>query len=831
MVSNQKALQLALWWTTINLNVVVKEMDKQSYSYNGIIMARENISRRSRSSLKRDNSQALNLAIVLVSCFLMGRAFIFEGIAPFGVAFFAVMLKRPKGRMAAFIAIIIGMVSVGVGGFILKYAGAMGLFFLLFNVWGDNRVFQNNYVMAFCNGGILFAANMIYNGLAPGGILSYDYILASFESAIAFVLIFVFDNVLSLVLDAKKRRILSNEEMISMGIFFTLLIIGIWDVNFYGLSLRNIFSVLFIIVTAYVGGIGIGATMGILMGLVLSMASGPDPTLIAGLGVCGLIAGTFRDLGKVFTGFSFLLANALMALYISKSTIPILSFQEIMISTGLLILIPNKALAYIRQFLDYSLMRFKEQNYYIKRMQELTVARLNEFSKVFGELSSAFNQISSSTETGQDEITKLLDIIASQVCSSCPLYGNCWKRDFHGTYNEMFHIITAIESQGQLDESHIRGELAKKCIHIDKLVDTINKVYGLYKSNLKWRGKIQESRQLVAQQLDGVSGVINQLAKELDINIHFKKELEDSIQLELDKVGIRTKEILVIEKPGGKLEISIHKRTCGGRRDCSRKIQGIITRLTGKKMTSNASACTALGKEECLLKLVEAQELDVMTGIARKAGGSSGICGDSYSFNSLADGKYMLALSDGMGIGRKAEHESSVVVSLLENFLSAGFQLDITIRTINSILLLRSQEEMFATADLCLLDLVSGRADFVKIGAVATFIKREDYVEVIKASSLPIGILDNVQSEIASTRIRDGDIIVMITDGVMDNAHKGDKAEEWLTGTIGNLDTRNPQDMADKIMEAVLREGTVDKNKLFGDDMTIMVSRVWKSFS
>ncbi len=181
-----------------------------------------------------------------------------------------------------------------------------------------------------------------------------------------------------------------------------------------------------------------------------------------------------------------------------------------------------------------------------------------------------------------------------------------------------------------------------------------------------------------------------------------------------------------------------------------------------------------------------------------------------------------------MGVGSKAADESRAVISLLENFLEAGFDLDITISSINSTLLLRSQDEIFATVDLCLLDLISGNADFVKIGAVSTFIKRRDCVEVIKASSLPIGILDNVQPEAAALKLRDEDMVIMITDGVLDNTNKGKEAEEWLVNVINSMDTRNPQEMADYIMESVLKLETVDKDKPFGDDMTIMVTRVWK---
>ncbi|NLY60240.1 MAG: stage II sporulation protein E [Clostridiales bacterium] len=812
-------------------------MEKQGYSYYGTIAAADRVTsglnRKSTpgtryTGTKKKYGYILSTVFIVLSCFFMGRAFILENIAPFCLAFYSAILSRQRGRLVAFVSVLGGMLSVSIGGFIFKYALAMGFLFLIYNLVEKTRLGNSKFFLAFMTASILSLISLVYKAIIPGGILFYDYMLTAFEAAIVFALVYVFDNVLSAVLDVKKRRILSNEELISIGIFAALIIAGMWEVVTFNLSLRNILSILFIIIAAHIGGVGLGAAMGILMGLVLSMAAQPDPILIAVLGVCGLIAGTFREMGKIFTGLTFLLANALMSFYISSSTVTIVSFREILASSILLVLIPQKALSHLRQFLDYSLMRFREQNFYINKMQELTVGRLGEFSRVFKELSAAFGNISQKARTGQDDIAKLFDIISSQVCHSCALYSSCWERDFCSTYKEMFDMVTILESEGVLEKKDIKGQLANKCINMDKLLESIYQVYGIYKSNLKWKSKIEECRQLVAQQLEGVSTVVEQLARELDISIEFKKDLEEAVTIELDKAGIRVKEVLVIQKSNGSMEVNIRKDSCSGRRDCTRKIQKIVSRTIGRRMTPSQTPCTALSKGECMLNLVEAKEFQVSTGIARKAGQSSGICGDSYSFNPLADGKYMLALSDGMGIGSKAADESRAVISLLENFLEAGFDMDTTIRSINSTLLLRSQDEIFATVDLCLLDLISGNADFVKIGAVSTFIKRKDYVEVVKASSLPIGILDNVQPEAVSLKLRDEDMIIMITDGVLDNTAKGKEAERWLAGIIDSLDTRNPQEMADYIMESVLKMETGDRSKAFGDDMTIMATRVWK---
>ena len=111
-------------------------------------------------------------------------------------------------------------------------------------------------------------------------------------------------------------------------------------------------------------------------------------------------------------------------------------------------------------------------------------------------------------------------------------------------------------------------------------------------------------------------------------------------------------------KPGGSVEVNIHKKSCNGRRECTRKVESIVSRALGRRMTANQSTCTAMGRDECVLRLLEAEEFQVSTGVARKPGKSGEVSGDSYSFNALAHGKYMLALSDGMGIGHKARRKA-----------------------------------------------------------------------------------------------------------------------------------------------------------------------------
>jgi len=800
-------------------------MQKEAFSYRGII-GQAQIRNQVVGKKEQVRKDSIIIELMLAfCCLIIGRTMILGQVSPVRVSLYAVMLQRKKGRLSAFIAVTAGMFSIGIGGTTFKYIGAMMAVFIILKAVDKIKGYCGIFTAALSVLAALVISNLVYGSLRPGGMLIYDYILMALEGVLGYVMVYVFQHVMAVALEKTRRRILSNEEMISISIFVALLISGLWDVNIFGLSTRNILSILLVLIFSYIGGPGVGASMGIMVGLVLSLSSVQEPVLIAIFGVCGLIAGTFRELGRIFTGCAFILTNALMVFYVNKSTSVILSFNEIVASTIILTILPAKSLKYIGQFLDYTLMRFKEQNYYIKRMQELIVERLTEFSKVFQQLAIAFDSISNKNKfKGQEDISNLFDLIAQKVCKSCSFYENCWNRDFYKTYSIMFELLSTAESKGGFTKKDIPPDLARKCIHMNEVTEAVNQIYDLYSSQLKWREQIDECRQLVAYQLQGVSNVVRQLATEMNIDMSFKKDLEEAVQLELDKAGIRCREVLVVEKSDGNIEVNIRKRPCRGQKECTRKIERIVSQILGKNMTTNISSCMAVGKNECVLQLKEAQRFQVITGISRRACQTMDLCGDSYSFNALPDGKYMLALSDGMGTGSRAAEESSAVISMLENLMEAGFDMDITMRTINSILLVRSREEMFATADLCVLDLVSGSADIVKIGAVSTFIKRRDHVEVIKASTLPIGILDNVQLETVRINLFDEDMIIMVTDGVIDGIKKWNHDDRWLANVISEIDTKNPQEMADYIMDMVLKEN--DGEPL--DDMTVMVSRIWK---
>ena len=769
--------------------------------------------------------------LMVLSCFFMGRAVLFDQLAPFGVAIFAVLLSKKKGGFTAFLAVSAGVLSyrLGGGGFLQLGGGSTILAMLLFaGMWSiigrktsSWSAFRTAVSVMLC----LLIANMVITFI--NGYLMYEMLMNMFESIVGFITVYIFSLSIDVIWDINKRQILSGEEMICLCISISLLIIGFWDFQLLGLSLRNILIVFLTLLFAYAGGAGIGAAIGITTGFMLSLASAPDPSLMGNLAVCGLLAGIFRELGRLGSSTAFLLANILMTFYINRSTYVILPFGDIAGAAILFLLVPSKSTQYLKRFFQTAAVRDDDRHYYGKRVQELIVGRLSEFAQVFRHLSRVFGRISDrSSFAGQDELPRLFDMVAEQVCAGCPLYRSCWERDFYQTYTGIYELLSICEEKGSMERKDIPANMMRRCLNLQGMIEDLNRIYQSYRNNMELHQKMNDCRQLVAEQLEGVGQVVNELAAELDMDIRFRGSLEDAIRLELDKKGISTKEILVLEKPGGKVEINIHKPSCNGSRECLQQVEPIVSKIVGKPMSRQHKECIRGGKPDCVIHITEAKQFEITTGVVRKSRKEGTVCGDSYSFTSVRDGKYMLALSDGMGYGARAAEESNAVISLLENFLEAGFNQGITIKTINSILMLRSQEEMFATADLCILDLINGEAEFIKIGGVSSYIRRKDGVDIIRQPALPMGILDDVDSENIVVPVYDEDMVVMVTDGIFDAFSAMEDEEQSLANFIATLDTTNPQELAELIME----EALFNLDDKPGDDMTVMTGRVWQPF-
>lgn len=195
--------------------------------------------------------------------------------------------------------------------------------------------------------------------------------------------------------------------------------------------------------------------------------------------------------------------------------------------------------------------------------------------------------------------------------------------------------------------------------------------------------------------------------------------------------------------------------------------------------------------------------------------------GDSCLSFSFGHNKQALIISDGMGKGSRAQAESRLVVVTLARLLEAGFDVDVAMKTVNAVLMAGNQGDMFATVDLAIIDKESGRAQIFKMGAASTFVKHEGRVSALKRPAPPVGILDGVKLEYIDVKLKKGELLVMVSDGVTD-CDRQDPECQWLRQRLSEIGSRDPETVAELIVNKAAEKYGIRER----DDLTVMVAAI-----
>ena len=160
----------------------------------------------------------------------------------------------------------------------------------------------------------------------------------------------------------------------------------------------------------------------------------------------------------------------------------------------------------------------------------------------------------------------------------------------------------------------------------------------------------------------------------------------------------------------------------------------------------------------------------------------------------------------------------------MEQFIEAGFEKELAINMINSVLLLRSAEEKFATLDICTVNLYTAKAEFMKMGAAAAYILRDGKIIAIRSETVPVGILQQVSMEKNDIELKHNDMVLLMTDGIMEAVGEEQQDVAWLSSLFATFYSSNPQDVADYILQEAQKKAKQGRK----DDMTVIAGRFWE---
>jgi len=683
-----------------------------------------------------------------IGAFFLGRALILGQLAPFAIPYYLALRlqNRERARGAAFF-LVLASLTLGDWWRTLGLALALLLtqpFLPFLGQIRESRTWRAGVVSLI----LAIAARLPTILLSPLSLA--DLLNLTMEALLAALATGIFLYALPLFnLSVAEYRLLRGEEIFAALLLVGAALLGLAPIGFLGLRFSGVLIALVTLVFAYLGGGPQGATAGIITGVLTSLAGLP-PESIGLYAFAGLVAGLLRGGPKIWPALAFWTSFFVLSLYHSTSREMTWLLAEGALAMVVFLVLPRRYLTWLARYFPGTPENDQALAAHEERIRHLTSQRLSEFAGLFKELSHSFQQTAVAAETEQEEVLpRFFSTVAVRVCENCNMYRSCWEKDFYKTYKSIFDLWSLAELRGSLKPADVPEEIRRRCLRLGEILATINYLMELGRLNKEWQERLREARGVVAEQLRGISQIMDGLAREIRENVRFNTNIWET-------------------------------------------------------------------------SLLPTRTLAYEVGVARRAKGGNIVSGDSYLYKELPDEKLLLLLSDGMGTGPRAAMESQATVAMLEQLLETGFHRDVAVRTVNAILLLRSPEDMFTTVDLTVVDLKTGETEFLKIGASPSFIKQRDQVSVVRSASLPMGILKDVEGEETIRTLSAGDIIVMVTDGLLDSRRDLTKKEEWITSFLSRLKSSDAREIA----EALVDRAVANYKNEVPDDMTAMVVRL-----
>ena len=774
-----------------------------------------------RESAKSGGQRLIFMLLVFAVGVLLGRAVLLGDLTPFVLAAFAASLYMRKGSavwMAA--GLTLGSFSAqssGINPYLtIALIGAYRL--LMYVLERVERV--DIHVAPF----LVFAVDAGFRigfTLPLATFTWYAVLLAAADGFLAFVLTVMFLQMPPLLSSLRPQKPLRWDELLGLAILLASLLSGLRGLHVAGVSLEGTLARLIVVLFAYLGGAGLGGAVGAVTGVIVSLGALSFAPLIGMLAFGGVLAGILRDSGRAATAGGFLVGSVALSLYDQSAVAVIHGAEEALLSVGLFFLVPKSAYSLLARYVPGTPEFLQNRQEHARRVKELLTSRIHEVASVFSQLSSSFFDVADSPADETVWSTQAIDATVDELCSHCRKVNQCFGADSAGTRAAMEKTLAALSERPDMPPRHAPREMYSRCIKLEQLLPTLRRSAESVRRAAAIHHQMTDNRELVASQLSGVASIMEDLARQIQRENGTSRKQEAQITSALCELGLQVQGIDIVSLEEGKVEIEVLQVHPSGHDECGKLIAPLLSEILGETIAVQRADLSQDGAYQ-RVTLTSARLFDVVAGFASAAKDGALQSGDSFSALDIGNGRYAIAVSDGMGNGERAGRESSAAVRLVSQLLKAGFDESVAVRTVNSVLLLRSREEMYATLDLAIVDLYTLQTEFLKIGSVTTYIKRGRTVMTIDGDNVPIGILHDIDVQTKRVALCEKDILVFISDGVLEAVSRMREPQEWVRRQLERMDGSDPQIIADLLLELAVRVG----GGVIKDDMTVVCARV-----
>ncbi len=768
--------------------------------------------------------------IIYVLTLLMSTLSVKNEIMPFGLAMVASCVGESIPIIGVFIMAIIGTAIKGGAIAVLNFLLIATIYFVFILIFKSKIAIDDRNETVKSGGKLFVAASIVaLVKCIKGGFLFYDFFMGIISASIIYVFYKIFVNGLVFLKNIKIKSAFTTEELIASVIIIAIASLVFNKLNIFSLNISNIVIIFMIMVLGWKHGMVVGAVTGIAVGLSTSLIDGTSFVQITMFGISGILSGILNRFGKIGVIIGFILGNAILTYWVRGASPVILYFREIFVASIGLLLVPKNFKIDLEDLIG-------SKTKLISNSGDNRLESPNEdVSEKLRTISDMFNQIMSTPTKDemienenfiQDFLDNLEDIKSNIFYEEISNEENGIARDICKVLKEndiivdkeVVEVLKQHNNYVVMQDENIKNDLQE----VVKIANRTLKIAQINKAKEEERKRNLKS---MNKSLESVSKVIDNCAQEIvekKQNVFTKKEQEIELLLKSKNVDVQNCKIKLLKNGKYIIELKYEYDDSSAREKTTiANVSRVISKVLDTKIVIQRDRFDEENKEYVQVYSSE-DKFVLQVGSSRITKEGSKISGDCSLQIKLADGKYLLAIADGMESGERARESSKVTLRLIKQMLSSGFDKEESLKMLNSRINLMQNKESYSTLDVTILDLYAGKAEIIKNAACSTYIKKDTDIKKIELNNLPIGIIDNVELQSNTVDINDGDIFIMCSDGVLET--KDDTKTEWIEEFLKNVSVTNIQKLADMILAEA-----IDNNfGIASDDMTVIVSKIIK---
>lgn len=584
--------------------------------------------------------------------------------------------------------------------------------------------------------------------IISGGFTYYDLFACIFSLFMGGFMVYLY----SLVFEENNRYTPKYEAGIA-ALFFSS-VVALRYAEIFGMSCGAVAAFILPLYSAKKGGVLRGTVIGFLCGASL------DISLCPMFGIAGFVCGTLSNAPALLSTVIPVASACIWSLFVGGAESFMAYLPEAALSCALYI--PLEKMNLLPR-----LRVFRDDIMYKNAVSVREISSVRATNSTNGEISELANTLASVSEVicaladserrpAVHEIAQICENEFESFCKKCSMKRLCFPKGIRGS-EALRKTACAIHEKGALASCDMPEKIKVNCYFADKLTVSINIKLSSYNSEKLKNNKTE----VMAEDYQRISELISDAVERTKNDNELNKELTERLQAHMFHKELFAQNAAVY---------GTHRLTviaCGIDMCRIKALSHEIQKNFGKILSVQFAKpeFTVCGDYLAII-LTQKERFNCESAYVQRTKNGEMINGDSV-FTINSDNSFFACLCDGMGSGRQAALTSKLSCVFLQKLLSCGCNITPVLKMLNHFIR-RKNGECFTTVDLLKTDLLTGKAEFIKSGATASFVLREGRIFRLASHTPPIGIMAELCAEKIEFTLKNDDVVVMISDGICD---------------------------------------------------------------